>query len=443
VRWSSTYLCQGYRIHSASSPRFLRFRTEASLRGSAFGRRRCTRRCRAVRLCHAERGAGLAASHFEFAAMDRIAKLAGTTMEVAGTLTEKTKALSQEAINQTGTIVERTGGALAEAKDVVQRVEARADEAILTSMDRIGGLRGSTSRSDSPGSGGESNDITEQPAYSPPTVEAERGGERGGGGGGGLSRFTGEALEAATSVGRTSMSMLRREPAPEPAPEPAAGGYSTRSWSDRAAEADAPLGGRGSRTDPDIEPAHSPPSDRSKKKGTWWKGGRGDDEPDLEQQQEDMEDEYGERKGLLSGVGDVSGRVANATAQKARAAGQKVGLVEKPPETLLEQVQSELPSLKKKTRVKSFALCFSLGCCLMMFSTVFIPTIMVAPGPFARTYSMGNLLMMTATFCIVGPRRQCKSCFQTKRILTSIVFLASLGGTLYFAFTGESILVSA
>ena len=43
------------------------------------------------RLCHAERGAGLAASHFEFAAMDRVAKLAGTTMEVAGTLTEKTK----------------------------------------------------------------------------------------------------------------------------------------------------------------------------------------------------------------------------------------------------------------------------------------------------------------------------------------------------------------
>ena len=51
--------------------------------------------------------------------------------------------------------------------------------------------------------------------------------------------------------------------------------------------------------------------------------------------------------------------------------------------------------------------------------------------------------MMTATFCIVGPRRQCKSCFQTKRIITSIVFIGSLGGTLYFAFTGESILVGS
>lgn len=50
-------------------------------------------------------------------------------------------------------------------------------------------------------------------------------------------------------------------------------------------------------------------------------------------------------------------------------------------------------------------------------------------------------MMMTATFCIVGPRRQCKSCFQTKRIITSIVFIISLGATLYFAFTGESILV--
>ena len=51
--------------------------------------------------------------------------------------------------------------------------------------------------------------------------------------------------------------------------------------------------------------------------------------------------------------------------------------------------------------------------------------------------------MMTATFCIVGPRRQCKSCFQTKRIITSIVFIGSLGATLYFAFTGENILVSS
>ncbi len=310
--------------------------------------------------------------------MDRISKLAGSTLDVAGTLTEKTKALSQEAVERTGTIVERTGGAIAEAKGAVQRVEALADEAILNSMDRI--RTSSRARSDSPGSGGESNDITEQMEYSPPVVvEAERGRS-----GGGLARFTGEALEAATSVGRSSMSMLRREPSPEPAPDTAAsGGYSTRSWSSRAADADAPLDRELGRTDPDIEPTHSPPAGTANmKKGAWWKGKRGDEEAGLREQRQQLdedEDEFGERKGLLSGVGEVSGRVANATAQKARAAGQKVGLVEKPPETLLEQVQSELPSLKKKTRVKSFAVCFTLGCCLMMLSTVFIPTIALAP----------------------------------------------------------------
>ena len=53
----------------------------------------------------------------------------------------------------------------------------------------------------------------------------------------------------------------------------------------------------------------------------------------------------------------------------------------------MEQVQAELPSLKRKTRLKGFVGCFSIGCCLMMLSTIFIPTIMIAPGSFARTYT--------------------------------------------------------
>lgn len=330
--------------------------------------------------------------------MDRISKFA----EVAGTLSEKTKALSHEAVERTGNIVERTGGALAEAKGAVQRVEARADEVILSSMDRFktSSKTSRSARSDSPGSGGESSDITEQPEYSPVVVEAERGR------GSGLARFTGEAFEAATSVGRSSMSMLRREPSPDPVPSTAAsGGYSTRSWGSRAAEADAPVDNKRGRTDPDIEPTHSPPAAAgaaNAKSAAWWKGKRGGEETGPAKQRpspDEDEDEFGERKGLLSGVGDVTGRVANATAQKARAAGQKVGLVEKPPETLLEQVQSELPSLKKKTRVKSFAVCFTLGCCLMMLSTVFIPTIALAPCDPQQTHVTDRITHARSTLC--------------------------------------------
>ena len=378
--------------------------------------------------------------------MDRIAKLAATTMDVTATLAEKTKDLSMEA-------VERTGGALAEAKEYSKEVEARADAAILTAADKVG-LRGSMARDDSsPGSGGESNDITEQGGeqggqqYSPPVVESEARSS--------FARFGGglaSATEAAGDLGRTSMSMLRREPSPEPPPA-ASGGYSTRSWSSRAADADAPLGGgggggSGGRRDShsdgmDLpEPTNSPPrggGGGQEKPKAWWKP-KGEPEPEMEPAGDEEDEEYGERKGLLSGVGDSVSGLGSAAAGKARAAGQKIGVVEKPPETLLEQVQSELPSLKKKTRVKGFAACFSMGCCLMMLSTIFIPTMMLNPGPFARTYSAGNLAMLTGTFCIVGPRRQCKSCFQTKRIITSIVFLASLVATLYFAFKGESIL---
>ena len=311
--------------------------------------------------------------------MDRIAKLAGTTLDVATTLAEQTKDLSMEAI-------ERTGGALAEAKEYTKDVEARADAAILTSMDRVG-LRGSAARDgSSQGSGGESNDITEQGEplgrqYSPPVVESELRSS--------FARFGGglaSATEAAGDLGRTSMSMLRREPSPEPPPA-ASGGYSTRSWSSRAADADVPLDGgggrRGSHSDGmDLpEPTNSPP--RGSAAGgavpkSWWKP-KGEPEPEMEPAGDEEDEEFGERKGLLSGVGDSVSGLGSAAADKARAAGQKIGVVEKPPATLLEQVQSELPSLKKKTRVKGFAACFSMGCCLMMISTLFIPTMMINP----------------------------------------------------------------
>jgi hypothetical protein len=55
------------------------------------------------------------------------------------------------------------------------------------------------------------------------------------------------------------------------------------------------------------------------------------------------------------------------------------------------------------------------------------------------TYSAGTLALLVSTFCIVGPRRQCDSMCQPKRLAASAAFLASLGGTLYFAFTGVSV----
>jgi hypothetical protein len=106
-----------------------------------------------------------------------------------------------------------------------------------------------------------------------------------------------------------------------------------------------------------------------------------------EDDDDDGAHESEEDTGLLSGVSAL-GRSAIEKGKKAgKAAGQRVGVVEKEPETLMDQVTAELPSLKRKTRVKAFGLCCTVGCCLMTLSIAFVPTIMVAPANFARYVS--------------------------------------------------------
>eukprot|EP00771_Trimastix_marina_P002852 gnl/Trimastix_PCT/4017.p1 GENE.gnl/Trimastix_PCT/4017~~gnl/Trimastix_PCT/4017.p1 ORF type:complete len:170 (+),score=27.31 gnl/Trimastix_PCT/4017:199-708(+) len=90
-------------------------------------------------------------------------------------------------------------------------------------------------------------------------------------------------------------------------------------------------------------------------------------------------------------------------------------------------------SLSFKHRMIGFCICAAIAALFAILSCAFIPTIIVNPAGFAVMYTIGNLGLIGSTFFLVGPLRQLKLMFKPVRITTSLIFLASIGFTLYFA----------
>merc|ERR1711916_374356 len=87
------------------------------------------------------------------------------------------------------------------------------------------------------------------------------------------------------------------------------------------------------------------------------------------------------------------------------------------PKTLEEEVCSMCPSLTYQQRVIGFCICFGFGYLLS-----FMGTLTLIGGindknirNFAVLYILGNIIALTATGFLVGPRQQCKKMFAKTR----------------------------
>mmetsp|Transcript_85386 Transcript_85386/g.227676 ORF Transcript_85386/g.227676 Transcript_85386/m.227676 type:complete len:96 (+) Transcript_85386:456-743(+) len=62
-----------------------------------------------------------------------------------------------------------------------------------------------------------------------------------------------------------------------------------------------------------------------------------------------------------------------------------------------------------------------------------LPFIVLKPHKFALSYSIGNLLMMSSTLFLVGPKRQFQNMFSGERAMASGAYFGSMIGTIYAA----------
>ena len=95
----------------------------------------------------------------------------------------------------------------------------------------------------------------------------------------------------------------------------------------------------------------------------------------------------------------------------------------------LSELPEWFPSLSMKQRIMGCVVCFVGGVLISMCSTL---TMSDAPT-FGMLYSIGNALSLCSTALLFGPWRQIKNMFHRKRALATLMYLASLGGTIAVA----------
>ncbi|KAL7307742.1 protein transport protein SFT2 [Trichogramma pretiosum] len=97
------------------------------------------------------------------------------------------------------------------------------------------------------------------------------------------------------------------------------------------------------------------------------------------------------------------------------------------------RAQKDCCSLTRMQRLTAFGLCFFMGIVCFTFSAIYIPVLILKARKFALLYSMGSLFFLMSFAFLWGPMSYLKSLFSAERRLFSLVYIATLTGTLYFA----------
>lgn len=87
-------------------------------------------------------------------------------------------------------------------------------------------------------------------------------------------------------------------------------------------------------------------------------------------------------------------------------------------------------------RVALFAMIFGTGIVLLILSFSFLTLIVIVPHKFAASFTMGNILAITSTWVLVGPKAQIQSMFQPVRAAAAAAYVVSLLVALIAAFFG-------
>eukprot|EP01116_Phalansterium_solitarium_P002666 TRINITY_DN12823_c0_g1_i1.p1 TRINITY_DN12823_c0_g1~~TRINITY_DN12823_c0_g1_i1.p1 ORF type:complete len:174 (+),score=15.48 TRINITY_DN12823_c0_g1_i1:51-524(+) len=104
------------------------------------------------------------------------------------------------------------------------------------------------------------------------------------------------------------------------------------------------------------------------------------------------------------------------------------------PASFSDNLSNEILGLSFYKRVMIFVVLLALGLGLCFLSTFML----LSPTRFAKTYTLGCLLVITSTAFLVGPKKQLQSMFQPERLPAAVLYVASLFGTLYCALSLQS-----
>eukprot|EP00762_Andalucia_godoyi_P007473 ANDGO_07847.mRNA.1 Protein transport protein SFT2 len=100
--------------------------------------------------------------------------------------------------------------------------------------------------------------------------------------------------------------------------------------------------------------------------------------------------------------------------------------------SLLNDINDAL-TMSRTQRFYGFLICMSAGLLCSFLAALYLPSIIVNPRKFALVYTLGNVLSIGSTMFLVGPWEQLRKMMAPTRLGATVVYVVSLGLTLYCA----------
>ena len=102
--------------------------------------------------------------------------------------------------------------------------------------------------------------------------------------------------------------------------------------------------------------------------------------------------------------------------------------------TMLPAADSCCPNMSFKDRVKG---CIGCACIGILFSLIgWFAWVGGRIGTFAFAYTLGNIISLCSTGFLIGPKRQCRQMFKSRRIWATCIYLFMMVATVAAAFAG-------
>mmetsp|Transcript_12808 Transcript_12808/g.23274 ORF Transcript_12808/g.23274 Transcript_12808/m.23274 type:complete len:212 (+) Transcript_12808:28-663(+) len=131
----------------------------------------------------------------------------------------------------------------------------------------------------------------------------------------------------------------------------------------------------------------------------------------------------------------AAGRSLSSISMKVLSGGQGEPDPPPPPPTAWESIVDKVDSFFEMSymqRMAGFTMSLIAGLVMMGLASMYLPMVLIGmPQKFAFTYAMSNLLLLTSSCFMTGPKKQLASMMDRNRALAAISWVLSTIGLLY------------
>ncbi|KAG2178450.1 hypothetical protein INT44_001602 [Umbelopsis vinacea] len=108
-----------------------------------------------------------------------------------------------------------------------------------------------------------------------------------------------------------------------------------------------------------------------------------------------------------------------------------------------EEVDEPWFQMSRWERLTACALCVVLGlACFAMAFFLFLPVLVVFPGKFAATFTLGSILMLLSVALLRGPWAHVKHMMSVERLPFTAAYVGTMALTLYFSLGARSYILT-